>query len=61
MELDLWLYLPSQDRDSPVEIQQAVVRWTKKEKGEFGVEFLQLEGETPEQIRSFIKTLIPII
>ncbi len=61
MELDLWLYLPSQDRDSPVEIQQAVVRWTKKEKGEFGVEFLQLEGETPKQIRSFIKTLIPII
>jgi hypothetical protein len=60
-ELDLWLYLPSQDRDSPVEIQQAVVRWTKKEKGEFGVQFLQLEGKTPEQIRSFIKTLIPII
>ncbi len=60
-ELGIWLYLPSQDRESPVEIPEAVVRWTKKEKGEFGVEFLQLEGKTPEQIRSFIKTLIPII
>ncbi len=57
--LELRLYLTPENQESPLVIQQAEVRWTKK--SEFGVRFTQLTAETQEKIRSFIKHRVPII
>jgi hypothetical protein len=57
--LELRLYLPPENQESPLVIQQAEVIWIKQ--SEFGVQFTQLGGETQETIRSFIKNRIPII
>lgn len=55
-ELQLRCVLPGHDQESPVEVERAVVQWTR-EGIEFGVEFLQLAVEAPERIRRYARTL----
>lgn len=54
-ELELCLYLAEHGQEVPVAIPRAVVQWA--EKGEFGVEFLQLSEGAPEHIRRYLRPL----
>ena len=54
-ELELCLYLAEHGQEFPVTIPRAVVQWA--ERGELGVEFLQLSEGAPEHIRRCLRPL----
>ena len=56
-ELELCLYLVEHGQEIPVAIPRAVVQWA--ERGELGVEFLQLSEGAPERIRRSLRPLEP--
>ena len=51
-ELQICLFLTDREQEAPVTIDQALVQWI--DKGEFGVEVLELGDEAAEQIRRFL-------
>ena len=53
MYLPLRVYLPGQE--TPLKVDQAVVRWAKKEK--YGFEFMSLWPEEQARLRHFVSTL----
>ncbi len=53
MYLTLQVYLPG--RETPLKVDQAVVRWTKEQ--EFGLEFSSMEPEQEERLRDVVSTL----
>lgn len=54
-ELQICLFLTDREQEAPVTIDVALVKWV--DKGEFGVEFLKLGDEAPEQIQRFVRRL----
>jgi len=55
-ELQICLFLTDCEQEAPVTIDRALVQWI--DKGEFGVEFLELGDEAPEQIRRFVRRFV---
>ncbi len=53
MYLTLQMYLPG--HESPLKLDQAVVRWAKEH--EFGLEFISMRPEEEERLRRFVSTL----
>lgn len=51
-ELELHLYLT--DRDVPLEVNRAAVRWVSG--GEFGMEFLQMDGAATTRLQAYLET-----
>ena len=53
MYLTLQVYLPG--HESPLKLDQAVVRWVKEH--EFGLEFISMWPEEQDRIRHYLETL----
>ena len=53
--MELRLYMP--DDLKPMEVHQAMVRWSWSKGGEFGLQFLRIEPEEEERLRHFVSTL----
>jgi len=53
MYLTLQIHLPG--HDSPLKLDQAVVRWAKEQ--EFGLEFISMRPEEEEHLHRFVSTL----
>ncbi len=53
MYLTLQVYLPG--RETPLKVDQAVVRWTKEQ--EFGLEFSSMRHEEEERLRAVVSIL----
>jgi hypothetical protein len=51
----LQLKMQLREREEPVQIELAAVRWTSAKR--FGVEFIKIRSEEGERLKKFVKTL----
>ncbi len=51
----LQLNMQLREREEPVQIELAAIRWTSAKR--FGVEFIKIRSEEGERLKKFVKTL----